>query len=293
MVKLAFPMMGSIDIPNDMVFNTFAWVGFQIFFHCITAMILKPNWPRFAAKDKHIRWGMYNRSVASMHSGVITGMSIYYWMYINTEWDVFQTTELDPFAKRSCDMMMAYLIYDLFHELTFPERADRETLLHHIMGLATHLTARILGSTATCNYFMMIYIAELSTPFLHLCWAMYAMGFKETPMFKVVCVIVLISYFFVRTLWGPFMLWHCYSNGENWAKNPIDYMLYIPNCVVLVIFVLLNWMWFRALVVKFVYLPPDGKKIDYDNDDQLNSKATVSGGKKGGDDKVVENKKKK
>ena len=157
-------------LPGDMLFQSLCWVFFQVFFHCLVALVLKPNWPRFAAKGKYIRWSMYNRSVASMHSIVVTSMSIYYWTYINSDWSVFQD-KLHTFAELTIDFMTGYLIYDLLHELNFPEKADKETIFHHLLGLATHVTARSTGSVAACNYYMMIYIAELSTLFLHLCWA--------------------------------------------------------------------------------------------------------------------------
>ena len=75
------------------------------------------------------------------------------------------------------------------------------------------------------------------------------------------------------------MLWHCWSNSENWMKNPVDAQLYMPNLIILLVFVLLNWFWFKALLVKFLYLPPDGKKIDYENDDQLNPTALSNSGR--------------
>ena len=275
-MSMVLPYLGSIVVHRDMLVNVSFWVAFQVFFHCMVALILKPNWPRFAAKNKHIRWSMYNRSVAAMHSCVITGMSVYYWLYVNPDWTVFQE-ELHPFAQKSLDYMIAYLIYDSVHESTFPERADKETLLHHGLGLITHVSARLTNAVGQSNYYMMIYLAELSTPFLHLCWAMYAMGFKDLVLFKVVCFIVLGSYLVVRVIWGPFMLWHCYTNAHNFT-SPQDKLLYMPNLIVLAIFCILNWVWFRALLVKFVSVPPKGKEVDESKDDQLASGSSISGG---------------
>jgi hypothetical protein len=246
-------------IPPNMLTNASSWFLFCWVFHCLAALIVKPNWPRFASKDKHIRWAFYNRAVAIMHSSTMFMMTIHYFLNINPGYvvNVPFTSEGSAMVAMTNDFMVAYLIYDVIHEWYFTEKPDKETLLHHVLGLVTHLSARLLGSRIAGVYYMMVYVSELSTPFLHLCWGMYVMGFKEHFSFKIVCFAVLGTYFFVRVLWGPWMLHHCYTYRESWS-SATDQHLYLPNLLILLIFVLLNFVWFKALLVKFVGLPPDG-----------------------------------
>ncbi len=264
-------------IPPNMLTNASSWFLFCWVFHCLVALIVKPNWPRFAGKDKHIRWAFYNRAVATMHSSTMFMMTIHYFLNINPGYVVNThfTSEGSAMVAMTNDFMVAYLIYDVIHEWYFTEKPDKETMLHHVLGLVTHLSARLLGSQIAGVYYMMVYVAELSTPFLHLCWGMYVMGFKEHFSFKIVCFIVLGTYFFARILWGPWMLHHCYKYRDSWASDADQY-LYLPNLLILLIFVLLNFVWFKALLVKFVGLPPDGTQ--HKGDPELASAAAGNRG---------------
>jgi hypothetical protein len=246
-------------LPDGFLKHGFSWFVFCWLFHCLTAVVVKPNWPRFAAKDKHIRWSFYNRSTATMHSIVVFCMTVHYYLHINPGYEISKMIQHNSFVAMTNDIMIGYLFYDLIHELNFTEKSDKETLFHHILGLATHMGARIMGSNISVGYHMMVYIAELSTPFLHLCWGMYAMGFKETKAFMVVCMLVLASYLFARIMWGPYILYHFYSHRNMWSSEA-DRLLYLPNILILVAFNVLNLVWYKALLVKFFGLPPNGKQ---------------------------------
>lgn len=236
--------------PKDFLSNTFTWLFVLCMVHCLTALIIKPNWPRFAKKDKYIRWSFYNRTVATFHSIVLTYLSFSYWWNHNLSFNI-NGYIADDYCIRCVDYMVAYLIYDGLHELTFPFKADKETLLHHVLGLITSISARFMNSNLCIFYYMIIYIAEGSTPFLHWCWGMYAMGFKETFLFNIVCMLVLISYFIVRICLGPYALYHLYSNRHLWTASASDNILYMPNFIILLIFNTLNFVWYKALLNKF------------------------------------------
>ena len=241
----------TFTMPEHLLRNVAIWFMLCWLFHCLTAVIVKPNWPRFAVKDKYIRWSAYNRTVAFMHSTVMFSMTVHYYLHINPGFNVQNMMTFNPFVAMTNDFMIGYLVYDTVHELNFPEKPDRETMFHHILGLITHIFARCMGSNIACVYYMMVYVAELSTPCLHLCWGMYAMGFKETLAFTVVCITVLLTYLLCRIMWGPYMLYHCYIHREVWS-SVADQWLYIPNMVILSIFNVLNFVWYKALLVKFL-----------------------------------------
>lgn len=257
----------ALRLPTDLIVNTSGWFFFCWFFHCLTAIVVKPNWPRFAIKEKYIRWSFYNRTVAMIHSCVMFWLTARYYYSINPGYDVtVPNDEGDTWVAMSNDFMVSYLLYDLSHEIYFTEKPDKETLLHHVLGLMTHTSARCLGSRIAGIYYMMVYVAELSTPFLHLCWGMYAMGFKDHWSFNVVCMIVLASYLLVRIIWGPYLFYHCYINRSAWS-SAADQYLYLPNIVILFVFNVLNMVWYKALLVKFLGLDPRGKRNKSDPED--------------------------
>ena len=99
----------------------------------------------------------------------------------------------------------------------------------------------------------MIYIAEVSTPFLHLSWLLkQQVDIRRTAFAKLsltVCGICLLLTFFVgRVLLGPYLF---YSMVLNWTTGP-EY-LFLMNCGVVLFFILMNMYWFFQLVKILVF----------------------------------------
>ncbi len=99
---------------------------------------------------------------------------------------------------------------------------------------------------------MMVYIAELSTPFLHLCWLMKQLGITNVTM-GLCGVALIVSFFFCRVLLSPYLLFHMWSNWQN-----VDIALFYVNFAVAIFFLLMNYYWF-FLLVKLVLLPSKKK----------------------------------
>ena len=90
---------------------------------------------------------------------------------------------------------------------------------------------------------MMVYIAELSTPFLNASWLINYLNFESSTPLMTCGGILVVSFFFCRVLWGPFMLWHMMN---NWVAPPR--FLYYINVFIVIFFILLNFYWFYLLL---------------------------------------------
>lgn len=90
---------------------------------------------------------------------------------------------------------------------------------------------------------MMVYLAELSTPFLNISWLLNYLEFSNSLPLTLCGGILLLTFFFSRVLWGPYMLYHMI---HYWTQEP--QFLYQINFGIVVFFILLNFYWFYALL---------------------------------------------
>ena len=118
---------------------------------------------------------------------------------------------------------------------------------HHVVGLASHVTCRINNCGACAYYHMMVYLAELSTPFLHVSWILKSCDMKHTTIFKVCVACLLLLFIVVRLLWGPFMQYDLHIRREHWFISESGKALYWPNVVCVLFFNVANFTWGKAL----------------------------------------------
>jgi hypothetical protein len=96
------------------------------------------------------------------------------------------------------------------------------------------------------NFFfnsMMVYIAELSTPLLNISWLINYLNFESSLPLTITGAVLVISFFFCRVLWGPWMLWHMYT---YWTSEPR--FIFQINVFIMIFFILLNFYWFYLLI---------------------------------------------
>ena len=87
------------------------------------------------------------------------------------------------------------------------------------------MACRIANSGVCSYYHMMVYVAELSTPFLHASWVMYTLGHTKSLVFKALFMILLITFFFARILWGPYLQYSLYMSRDEWFTTEAE-----PSC---------------------------------------------------------------
>jgi len=148
--------------------------------------------------------------------------------------------------------MMGYLWYDALLEL-FNGDAKLDTLGHHVLGICSHLSSRLSDNHAAGYYSMLVYLAEISTPFLHSTWLMHQLKFTDSSIFKVF-VVLLLGTFVCRCCVGPYMVMHMISFQPEWARGEnkpdpqeFDYLFW-GNVVVVSLFAFLNFSWFYILI---------------------------------------------
>jgi len=88
---------------------------------------------------------------------------------------------------------------------------------------------------------MMVYLAELSTPLLHITWIMNTASISENALFVNLIQALLVSFFVCRVMLGPYMLTHLVRNYTGRTE------LYILHTVIVAGFNVLNFYWFILL----------------------------------------------
>ncbi len=93
---------------------------------------------------------------------------------------------------------------------------------------------------------MLVYIAEGSTPFLHISWLLHQLKLKDTGGFKLLVAVLLTTFFVCRIILSPYMLWHMITFQERWGED--TFLLFWGNWLIVFLFGLLNYFWFYKLV---------------------------------------------
>lgn len=93
---------------------------------------------------------------------------------------------------------------------------------------------------------MMIYLAEMSTPFLNVSWLLNELSHYPT-LLLLVSIILLLAFFACRVVMGPYLMYHLYT---HWDGNP--QWMYFINIVITIFFIALNTYWFYQLIKKAV-----------------------------------------
>lgn len=101
---------------------------------------------------------------------------------------------------------------------------------------------------------MMIYIAELSTPFLNVSWLLNEL--KNAPaLLNVIGILLVLTFFVARVVLGPYLLYHMIT---FWNSGPPA--LYYVNVAIIIFFILMNYFWFYQLMKKVVSPSPSKSK---------------------------------
>lgn len=171
--------------------------------------------------------------------------TMYYWWNINPTFVI--PLEMSEYHNLTNDLMVGYLIYDTISEIFVMGNLDLMMLGHHVVGIGSHVTCRI-NSLGVCAYYhMMVYIAEGSTPFLHISWILKSFNMKDTALFKVCVVFLLILFLLVRLLWGPYMQYDLHIRQEHWFLTDAGKSLYWPNVACVLFFNIVNFAWGHKL----------------------------------------------
>jgi hypothetical protein len=126
------------------------------------------------------------------------------------------------------------------------------TSFHHILGIVVHFTCRHFDHGLFALYTSGVYLAEGSTPFLHASWIMKSVGLGETVFFAANGTLIVLNFFIFRIMIPPFLLFHFVANSDSWLHYPAIHIMKPMAGITLLIFVMLNMMWFYTLIDLYV-----------------------------------------
>lgn len=242
------------------------WLGLCIVLHmagafgtCEVVENLEKRMSRYDRQD----W--YNRFVSIIHASIMFVRAICYWGLKNPKMSL-EGLQIDQFGVITLDIMMGYLWYDMVIELA-KNKKQYATILHHLLGYMSLFAVRASGSRLGVFYFMMVFVAEGSTPVLHSLWFMSKLKLKDSGIFKAMGLLLMLLFFTLRVAFGPYTIWHLVSNRDAWtvkkAMEPDAGWLFPLLVGVSVVFVSINMYWFALLVrmaLKKEQVPTEEKK---------------------------------
>ena len=107
--------------------------------------------------------------------------------------------------------MAGYLWFDTLYECVLPlvkgTPLSIPFLAHHLVGLAAHGLAKTHGPLRAVTAH--VYLAELSTPSLHISWFLKQLGRSRTTLYFVNGLVGAVAYLVFRVAWPPlFVYWN-------------------------------------------------------------------------------------
>jgi hypothetical protein len=128
----------------------------SLFYACYCFIIHHTVWPlsisfseRLKKLPNELQHTFKNRAVSTAHAIVMFGFTLYYWLYLNPEMKI--ESESIGIQRLSLDCMMGYLWYDIIVELS-GKKWQKDFMMHHLLGLASHLSTRISNKGAPAFY---------------------------------------------------------------------------------------------------------------------------------------------
>lgn len=221
----------------------------------LSSKVSKFSVPKFNTLSLANQRDWYSRSASTVHAIVMISMMLYYWIWINPKQEI---TEFVTYHQAlALDIMNGYLIYDSIVDL-FYSNSSFDMLGHHVLGYLSHSSSRYSNNGAAGYYSMLVYIAEASTPFLHVSWLMYQLNLKENLLFTIVSSLLVILFFICRFLLGPYMLYHMIRYKAEWGPHGQG-LLFWFNFTIVFVFTVLNIFWFYKLVAIKLSVKPKSK----------------------------------
>jgi hypothetical protein len=223
-----------------------------------------------------------NRFTSFLHSIIMSILFLCYWLsppltLSSSSSSVFSTQNTIGSYEYFCmNIMIGYLYYDTLYELFsafFPssssptkenkkrklDPATLQILLHHLLGIISHWLIQYFHSGTASIFLMGIYGAEISTPFLNISWLLLELKLKDSSLFFLNGIILLITFFW-RNVLGSFILYQFYALYDQWDQstslsdgtvNPLyDQIVYIMLLIITIFFASLNVIWTLKLLKK-------------------------------------------
>ena len=195
--------------------------------------------PSSATKDFSQRFEWAVRCTEGLQAVYISAAAVRHLLYSS-----------GPLPTFYLQTMAGYLLFDSLYELVLPfvrgtGHLDPAFLAHHLLGLAAHGLAKSHSVLRTVTPF--VYLAEISTPFLHVSWMLKTMDRGDSKLFLANGIVGAVSYLLFRILLPPYTL-YSFRNPDAWTREPGGKSVHAAFLCCQVAFIGLNLMWFKKLV---------------------------------------------
>ena len=182
-------------------------------------------------------------------------------------WQLFEIPRegsVDNWQGMCIDLMIGYIYYDIIIDI-IPEilvKGSGEYLMvaHHVIGLISLLLIRSHDFAPGAHYFLIIFLAEASTPALHASWTLEKLKQTKDIAFLAAGYSLIILFFIFRVCLGPYVAIKIWSERQLWSSLP-GYV-FILLFGVSIFFCLMNWFWFYKLISKAVRMTSSKKRKD-------------------------------
>ena len=218
------------------------WGGVCVFIHGICLLVSPALLKEFRNQKQDVLHEWCNKATSSFHAIVLFSLTFNYWYCL----DIEIRTYVGDYEKMCLKMMLGYLLYDCAHEIMLSITISRSTMFHHILGFLSLALILYYDCGVGAYFSMFIFLAELSTPFLHFSWLLNTLHMTNTLIFKVTAGSLLILFFICRVLLGPRLLHEMITSFDLWVDRFPG--LFQLNVVIVTLFTLLNFYWFFLLL---------------------------------------------
>ena len=224
--------------------------------NAVSISIFPAVFPIISTLEASLQYQMFTKVTSTAHAIGMFAMTAYYFLYINTKWEIDFVSDSNHTHESLCTYaMIGYLIYDTLIELkpyfspkSKGNKIEFEFIIHHILGLISHVTTLYYRKPCAFYFTMAVFVAELSTPFLNITWTLHHLKMKDSKLYSIFILLLPLTFFLSRIVLSPIILYQIVTTRHLWGPEQIDYYLWFGNCIVIVLFVLLNYYWFAKLL---------------------------------------------
>ena len=267
-----------------------SWTALCFFIYAISPSLSSLLFPSLSTTFNSQQLSVYgNRFTSFLHSIIMSLLFLAYWLSpaILSSHNSSSSSSLPPlFSTKNTigsyeyfcmNIMIGYLYYDTLYELfssffSFNSKieikenkkkkfdsATLQILLHHLLGIISHWLIQYYHSGTASIFLMGIYGAEMSTPFLNISWLLLELKLKDSSLFFLNGIILLITFLW-RNVLGGFILYQFYALYDEWNQstslsdgtiNPLyDQIVYFMLLIITIFFAALNVIWTLKLLKK-------------------------------------------
>eukprot|EP00058_Branchiostoma_floridae_P013097 XP_002598585.1 hypothetical protein BRAFLDRAFT_66976 [Branchiostoma floridae] len=224
---MAYKLAHILTIVSSLIFHLsiFRWIA---------APVMKKISPTFGKLTQKKQVVITNSVMSLVHSVAVGGMGAYVFMYPG---EVLPTKLWydSPAVRYTGCIFLGYTVADLLVMATHPAQYDFMMLVHHLMSVFGIVAGTVVPVLPYCSN--LVFLQELSTPFVNLRIILYELGQKTSFLYKLNGVLMLVVFFTCRLATIPlwFQLAPLMETGELYTVGTamlVGIFVFIPvSCV--------------------------------------------------------------